>query len=60
MTAYELDFTEEDSVGPPIEHLHLIKGGCNGTVFSSEPASIRISSDINLYIILNICMHSNA
>ncbi|MBU0471534.1 MAG: hypothetical protein KKF65_02845 [Nanoarchaeota archaeon] len=56
--AYQLDFYESDSEGT-LNRLHLVKGECNGTLYGSEPNSIRISGDEELIVTLRICVFSN-
>jgi hypothetical protein len=58
ITAYQLDLFESDSEGT-INRLHLINGQCNGTVYGSEPHSIRISSSQDLIVTLRICMFAS-
>jgi len=59
ISAYQIDFAHSDSVGTE-GIIHLVKGStqCNGTVYGSEPHSIRISSDENLLVMLKICVEN--
>ena len=61
ISAYQLDFMHVDSVGTE-GIIHLVKGDtqCQGTVYGSEPHSIRISSDQSLLVVLKICVDSGA
>ena len=56
ISAYQLDYMHSDSVGDE-SLMHLVRGDCNGTVFGSEPHSIRISSEEDLIVMLKICMN---
>jgi hypothetical protein len=53
--AYQLDFSHEDDVGVS-QVFRILKGGCNGTVYGSEPHSIRLNADEHLLVQLRICL----
>ena len=56
--AYELEYTYNSPMGREMMLYHL-EGTCNGTVYSSVPQPIRITSDENLEVILRICLASD-
>lgn len=60
ISAYQLDFLHNNAEGAE-GIIHLVKGNsqCSGTVYGSEPHSIRISSDQSLLVLLKICVASD-
>lgn len=59
ITAYQLDFTHENPEGSLPVIPKMVRGSCNGTVYGSEPHTIRIATEESLLINLRICVDSD-